>query len=54
MLQLLILTLSLYGFLYNSIMEGGLIMTVVIYLVGLVALSLFVYLTYILLRGDNE
>lgn len=29
-------------------------MSVVIYLVGLVALSLFVYLSYILLRGDNE
>ena len=54
MLQSLILTLSLYGFLYNFYMEGGLIMSVVIYLVGLVALSLFGYLTYILLRGDNE
>ncbi|MBP1868921.1 hypothetical protein J2Z25_002331 [Clostridium tertium] len=29
-------------------------MIVVTSLIGLVALSLFVYLTYILLRGDNE
>jgi hypothetical protein len=34
--------------------RGKKIMTVVTILIGLVALALFVYLTYILLRGDNE
>jgi len=34
--------------------RGKEIMIVVTSLIGLVALSLFVYLTYILLRGDNE
>jgi hypothetical protein len=29
-------------------------MSVIISLIGLVALVLFVYLSYILLRGDNE
>ena len=29
-------------------------MTVIISLVGLVALVLFIYLSYVLLRGDNE
>lgn len=29
-------------------------MSVIIILIGLVALSLFVYLTYILLRGEKE
>lgn len=29
-------------------------MTTIINLVGLVALILFIYLSYILLRGDNE
>ena len=29
-------------------------MTVIISIVGLVALALFIYLSYILLRGDNE
>jgi hypothetical protein len=40
---------------YIILDEGGKkIMTVVTILIGLVALALFVYLTYILLRGDNE
>lgn len=34
--------------------RGKEIMIVVTSLIGLAALSLFVYLTYILLRGDNE
>lgn len=29
-------------------------MTIIINIVGLVALILFIYLSYILLRGDNE
>jgi hypothetical protein len=54
MRSFIILIQSLYGFLYNFRMEGGIRMTVIISLIGLVALVIFIYLSYILLRGDNE